>query len=56
MKELRCSDVGFDCAGVIRGDSEEDVMAQAAPHAREVHGLDSIDAEQKIRSQIRDAA
>jgi predicted small metal-binding protein len=57
MKELNCRDVGFDCEGVIRGDSEEDVMSQAAVHARDAHGLETIDDEtaQKIRSQIRDA-
>ena len=58
MKELNCKDVGFDCEGVIRGDSEEDVMAQAAVHARDVHGLATIDDEtaNAIRAQIHDAA
>jgi predicted small metal-binding protein len=56
-KELNCRDVGFDCDAVIRADSEEEVMAQAAAHGREVHGLQQIDAEtqEKIRSQIHDA-
>ncbi len=58
MKELKCSDVGFDCGAVIRGDSEEDVMAQAADHARDAHGMDTIDeeTESKIRAEIKDAA
>ena len=58
MKELNCKDVGFDCEGVIHGDSEEEVMAQAAVHAREAHGLESIDEEttRAIRAQIHDAA
>jgi predicted small metal-binding protein len=58
MKELNCKDVGFDCEGVIHGDSEEDVMAQAAVHARDVHGLATIDDEtaSAIRAQIHDAA
>jgi predicted small metal-binding protein len=57
-RELRCGDVGFDCEGVIRGESDEDVMAQAAAHARDVHGLNEIDDETaaQIRSQIHDAA
>jgi predicted small metal-binding protein len=57
MKELNCRDVGFDCDAVVRADSEEEVMAQVATHAREVHGLQQIDAEteQKVRSQIHDA-
>jgi predicted small metal-binding protein len=56
-KELNCRDVGFDCEGVIRADSEEEVVAQATMHAREVHGLQQVDAEteQKIRSVIHDA-
>jgi predicted small metal-binding protein len=57
MKELNCRDVGFDCEGVIHSESEEDVMAQAATHAREVHGLETIDDEtaSAIRAQIHDA-
>ena len=57
MKELNCRDVGFDCEGVIHGESEEDVMAQAAGHARDVHGLETIDDEtaSAIRAQIHDA-
>ena len=58
MKELNCKDVGFDCEGVIQGESEEDVMAKAAVHARDVHGLATIDDEtaSAIRAQIHDAA
>jgi predicted small metal-binding protein len=58
MKELKCNDVGFECDAVIHGDSEEDVMAQAAVHARDVHGLETIDdgTASAIRAQIHDAA
>jgi predicted small metal-binding protein len=57
-KELNCSDVGFDCDAVVRADTEEEVLAQVATHAREVHGLQQIDDETaaKVRSQIHDAA
>jgi predicted small metal-binding protein len=56
-KELICRDVGFDCDAVVQADSEEEVMAQAATHAREVHGLQNIDDQtaEKIRAQIHDA-
>lgn len=56
-KELICRDVGFDCDAVVQADSEEEVMAQAATHAREVHGLQHIDDQtaERIRSQIHDA-
>lgn len=55
MRELRCRDVGFDCQGVIRGDSDEEVMRQAAAHAEQAHGLKTIDdaTAAQIRSKIR---
>lgn len=57
MKELRCREVGFDCEGVIRADSEEEVLRQAATHAASAHGLSTLDEETAaaIRSKIRDA-
>ena len=55
MKELRCRDVGFDCEGVIRAESEDEVMRQAATHASRDHGLTQLDDQtaQAIRSKIR---
>jgi predicted small metal-binding protein len=57
MKELRCKDAGFDCDAVITGEDDQEVMAKAADHAREAHGMDEIDEEtgQQIRSLIHDA-
>jgi predicted small metal-binding protein len=57
-RELNCRDVGFDCDAVVRADSDEEVLAQVATHARDVHGLEQIDSEteQKVRSVIHDAA
>ena len=37
MKTLHCRDAGFDCNGVIRANTEEEVLTQAAQHALEVH-------------------
>lgn len=37
MYELRCRDVGFDCAGVVRGATKDAVLQQAAAHAAQVH-------------------
>jgi predicted small metal-binding protein len=37
MFELKCRDVGFDCAGVVVGASREDVLKQAAAHASSAH-------------------
>lgn len=39
MYQLRCKDVGFDCAGVVHGDSREAVLIQAARHAADHHGV-----------------
>jgi predicted small metal-binding protein len=39
MKKLNCRDVGFDCAGVIKANSEDEVLTQAAQHALNVHGV-----------------
>jgi predicted small metal-binding protein len=58
MKEVRCGEVGLfpDCDGVIRGETEEVVVAKSAEHAREVHGMtdDFTDENvEKIREHIR---
>jgi predicted small metal-binding protein len=60
-KELRCSEVGFACDTVLRGEDEDDVMQQAARHGQEAHGLSEDDLaepslSEKIRSSIHEAA
>lgn len=37
MFELRCREVGFDCAGVVRGATKDEVLQQAAAHAKAAH-------------------
>lgn len=56
MKTLHCRDAGFDCEAVMRADTEEQVMRQAAEHAQTVHGLNEISREavEKIRTLIRE--
>jgi predicted small metal-binding protein len=56
MKFLRCRDAGFDCDAVIRAETEEDVLRQAAEHARTVHNLSEVSKQAvvKIRSLISD--
>ena len=44
-KVLRCRDVGMDCEFEARGNSEDEIMAKAAEHARKDHGLESIPPE-----------
>ena len=41
-KVIRCRDVGFDCNGVIKADTEEKALALAAEHAKAVHGVKDI--------------
>jgi predicted small metal-binding protein len=55
MKELRCREVGFDCEGVIRADAEDELLRQAADHARAEHGVTELDEDtiRQIRSKIR---
>lgn len=41
-KVLRCRDLGFDCNGVVRAETDEEVLQQAVTHARDVHGLEAV--------------
>lgn len=43
--QLHCGDVVPGCDGVVRAQTREQVMSQAAVHAAEVHGMTEIDAE-----------
>lgn len=60
MKEIRCAEVGFfpDCEGVMRGETEEEVLADAAKHGKDVHGMTDADFTdenvEKIREHVRD--
>ena len=55
MKELRCRDVGFDCDAEVHGETVEDVMAQAGPHAKEAHGVDvTPETAAQIQTLVRD--
>ena len=55
MKELRCREVGFDCEGVIRDETEDAVLRRAAEHASKDHGITQLDdaTVEQIRSKIR---
>ena len=56
MKVLRCRDAGFDCDHVMRAETEEEVLRQAAEHAKAAHNMGEISEEvvAKIRTLIRD--
>ena len=55
-KELRCGDLMQGCKTVVDGKDEAEVMARAAEHAKNAHGLQQITPElaSKVRSAIRE--
>jgi predicted small metal-binding protein len=56
-KVARCRDVGFNCEGVVRAETEEEVLKQVAAHARAVHNLQTVSEEvvAKVRQVMRDS-
>jgi predicted small metal-binding protein len=55
-KVIRCRDVGFDCDGVIRAETEEEALQQAAVHAKSVHGLEEVTPEvvEKVKAVMQE--
>ena len=55
-KVIRCRDVGMNCDFSARGETMEEVMQQAAEHAKESHGLDTIPPELIgiVKAAVRD--
>jgi predicted small metal-binding protein len=39
-KSFRCADAGVVCNAKVTGETDEEVLAKAVEHAREVHGVD----------------
>lgn len=55
MKTLHCRDAGFDCEAVVRANSEDEVLEQAAQHAKEVHGVEATpEMAGQLKGLIRD--
>jgi predicted small metal-binding protein len=55
-KVVRCRDVGFECEGVIRAETEEEALKMVAEHAQAVHDMQEVTPEvvEKVRSLMRD--
>ncbi len=55
-KVLRCNDLMPGCSFEARGDSEEEVLAQAAEHAKTAHDMTEIPegVMNAVRGAIRD--
>jgi predicted small metal-binding protein len=56
-KVVRCRDIGFKCDGVVRAETEEEVLKQIAAHAKTVHNLETVSPEvvAKVRQVMRDS-
>jgi len=57
-KVLRCNDLMPGCPYEAKGDSEGEVLMQAAEHARTAHNITDISPElvSQVRGAIRDEA
>ena len=57
-KVLRCNDLMPGCPFEAKGNSVDDVLAQAAEHAKSAHGMAEIPAGMvpQIKGAIRDEA
>ena len=56
MKVVHCRDVGFDCDGVVRAETEQEVLEQVAAHAKAVHNIETVPPEvvEKVRQVMRE--
>ena len=55
MKTLHCADAGFDCKAVVQAETVEEILAQAAEHAKAVHGVTvTPELAEQIKALIKD--
>ena len=52
---VHCRDVGFDCEGICKAESEDELLQQVAEHASSAHGVEEVTAEivEKVKSVIQ---
>jgi len=55
---VNCRDVGMDCDFVAKADTEAELLAQCADHARTDHNMSEIPAEviDRVRASMREEA
>jgi predicted small metal-binding protein len=55
-KVVHCRDIGFDCDGVVRADTEEELLQKVAEHAQTAHNLEEVTPENEanVKSVIRE--
>jgi predicted small metal-binding protein len=58
MKTISCREAGFECDWIVKGQTEEEVINNAAEHAIKEHDVKSEDItpemKEKIRALVRD--
>lgn len=54
MQRLECDKLFEGCEGVVEAETANEVMAQAAAHVRDAHGLETLDPAtvEAVRSAI----
>ncbi len=57
MKKFECNTVVSGCDGVVTGETDDEVLAAAATHAAQAHGMTEVpdDVVAAIRSGITNA-
>lgn len=55
-KIINCGDVFTGCEGIVRAESQEELMPQVIAHAKSVHGLAEVDeaTAQQVVAAIHD--
>lgn len=55
-KVVCCKDIGFDCDGAVRAETEEEALEKVAPYAKSVHNMDPVSADvvEKGKKVMRD--
>jgi predicted small metal-binding protein len=57
MKTVHCRDLGFDCEGVVKAVTENEVLEQVAQHAYTVHGVTvTPELAEQVKTLIKDEA
>ncbi len=56
--KLACQDMGLNCSYVSRGENMEELMADAGPHGKKVHGytdeqLNSPEMMEKVKAAVK---
>jgi predicted small metal-binding protein len=51
--EMKCKDVGYNCDYVVRGNTEQEIMQNAAAHAQRDHNTKPEDITEELKNKIR---